>query len=437
MAILYLRSTDGDDADDGSTWALAKATLAGAFAAASAGDTIYVSDNHAETQASLMTLNPPGTEAAPTRVICVDDTGDPEPPTALATTATVTTTGINNIVNNAGAFLYVRGVSFISGNDIDWLNTTGVGRLEFEQCGMQLTGTATSDRIDLGNGNTQAEHIITFHDCDFVFGSTFQGFIWRAAVRIIGGSISATGSVLTTIVRGHNRNGILFSLENVDLSNLVTELNSNAQPLPSLFLVRNCQLGASVALGTGALTNGAEQLLLNSDSADTNYRLERRTLQGTETSETTVVLDASDGTTTYSRKLVSSADAEDVFPMVSARIVGPYNTTVGSSQTATIEIVTDNVTLTDAECWIRLTYMGTSGRPLALAVDDRDADWPLGTPANQTTSSAAWTTTGLGTPVKQALSVSFQAEEEGYLVAEVMLAKASTTVYVNPKIDLT
>ena len=37
MAVLYVRSTDGDDADNGSTWALAKATLAGAFAAAAEG----------------------------------------------------------------------------------------------------------------------------------------------------------------------------------------------------------------------------------------------------------------------------------------------------------------------------------------------------------------------------------------------------------------
>ena len=71
MAELFLRSTDGTDSDDGSTWALAKGTLTGAFAAASAGDTIYVSDNHAESQSAEMTLTSPGTNAAPVKVLCV------------------------------------------------------------------------------------------------------------------------------------------------------------------------------------------------------------------------------------------------------------------------------------------------------------------------------------------------------------------------------
>jgi hypothetical protein len=36
----YVRSTDGSDADNGSTWALANATLAGAMTDAAAGDRI-------------------------------------------------------------------------------------------------------------------------------------------------------------------------------------------------------------------------------------------------------------------------------------------------------------------------------------------------------------------------------------------------------------
>ncbi len=49
MANIYVRSTDGNDADSGATWALAKATLGGALAIATSADTIWVSQNHAET----------------------------------------------------------------------------------------------------------------------------------------------------------------------------------------------------------------------------------------------------------------------------------------------------------------------------------------------------------------------------------------------------
>lgn len=143
---------------------------------------------------------------------------------------------------------------------------------------------------------------------------------------------------------------------------------------------------------------------------------------------------ASDGTTPISRRMVSTANSKFFSPLV----LGPisvWNDTIGSSLTATVEIVTDNVTLTDAECWLEVEYLGTSGFPLSLCVSDRSANI-LATPANQTTSSATWTTTGLTTPVRQALSVSFTPQEKGPIQARVMLARASTTVYVCPKIDI-
>src|SRR3990167_8140047 len=95
MAVVYLRSTDGSNLDDGSTWALAKATLAGALSAAGRGGAGYVSQAHAETQGTNMTLTSPGSAASPVNVICVDDSAEPH--TATATTATVTTTGTTSI----------------------------------------------------------------------------------------------------------------------------------------------------------------------------------------------------------------------------------------------------------------------------------------------------------------------------------------------------
>lgn len=103
--------------------------------------------------------------------------------------------------------------------------------------------------------------------------------------------------------------------------------------------------------------------------------------------------------------------------------------------TATIEVITDNVTLTDGECWLEIQYLGTSGVPLGSFLSDAKAD-VLATAANQTTSSETWTTTGLTTPVKQYLRVTFTPQEKGFVHAVVKLAKASTTVYVCPKLAL-
>ena len=112
MAIIYLRSTNGTaDADDGSTWALAKTTLAAALTAAGNGGTVYVSQAHAETQATVMTLTSPGTAANLVKIICVSDAT--APPTTLATTATVTTTGASPI--SFSGFGYCYGVTFNAG----------------------------------------------------------------------------------------------------------------------------------------------------------------------------------------------------------------------------------------------------------------------------------------------------------------------------------
>jgi hypothetical protein len=64
MASVYVRS-GAAGAGTGADWANAYTTLAAAFTAKAAGDVFYVSDDHAETQASAMTLVSPGTAANP------------------------------------------------------------------------------------------------------------------------------------------------------------------------------------------------------------------------------------------------------------------------------------------------------------------------------------------------------------------------------------
>jgi hypothetical protein len=134
--------------------------------------------------------------------------------------------------------------------------------------------------------------------------------------------------------------------------------------------------------------------------------------------------------------MVTNANAE--FPMLTLDMpeLHQWNDTTGSAITATVEILHDSATaLTDKEVWLEVMYLGTSGYPLgSFATDTVDV---LATAANQASSSATWTTTGMANPNKQALSVTFTPQEKGYIVATVRLAKASKTVYVCPKIDIT
>ncbi len=442
----YLRSTDGADVPGGLSWADAFATLAYAFTQMAAGETLFVSQNHAETQASSITATSPGTVANPCLVLCGNDAA--EPPTTLATTATVTTTGNTNIL--IGGSLYVYGITFTAAD------TSGTGTSQihlastsinatvvqiFDNCKLVLRGTSggiPTIRMAASSGGTNSRSLVEFIDTNVQFDDVddriypYINFNWR------GGAIQNLAP--TILFDPQNRALGNVEISGVDLSIMGSgkSLVDVSGPLTQSYCLSNCKLGSSVSLTTGAPVGpgGISVRVVNCDSADTNYRYQKAIYQGDITQETIIVRTggASDGVTPISRKMVSSANPEFFSPLVSDPCI-VRNETVGSSVTATIEVITDNVTLTDAEAWIEVEYLGTSGFPLSLFADDRAADI-LATPANQTSSSVAWTTTGLSTPLKQKLSVTFTPEEKGPIQVRVMLAKASTTMYFCPKVDI-
>jgi len=434
MSIIYVRSTDGSDSDNGSTWALAKATLAGAAAIAVAGDTIYVSHQHAETQASAMAISLPGTEVSPVRVICVNDGA--EPPTASATTATVSTTGANglNIAAANGCF-YVYGITFSSGAHISVQHTSsGSGRVVYESCNFILNNATGSSVIQYGAGSGQVN--CRFINCNCTFGHASQMLqSWIGDLDWTGGAIAGTApTTLFQYVYGTHVN-----CRGVDLSLLGSGKSLGLLGTPSyetVYTFIDCKLGSSVSLTSNNPSHKSWAKIVNSDSGDTNYRYQKTVYEGSVYSESTIVRTggASDGTTAISRKMVSSADSEYFAPLESDPII-VWNETTGSSLTATVEVITDNVTLTNAEAWLEVEYLGTSGFPKGSLATDRSASL-VATAANQTTSTETWTTTGLTTPVKQKLEVSFTPQEKGLVRCKVMLAKPSTTMYFCPKVSI-
>ena len=455
MAILYVRSTDGNDADNGSTWALAKATLVGAFTAASAGDTIYVSDNHAETQASTMTLTPPGTAANPVYVICVDDSA--EPPTALATSATITATG-SNAINITTGFAYFYGITF-RGATSGTQGCVGVGNGVASPYGFVLkncsigsgAGPTSSAFINIGSIQSTSDDQLVMFDNVTVYSVNVNQqfvvnggrFIWKNTPSALLGTAFPTTYLHTGTAGQVNK----YILRGVDLSALGSGKNliQIGRASCAAITLINCTLNASVTLLTGTHPGpgGIITNLINCDSGDTNYFKYHNDYAGTILQETTIVRTggATNGVTAVSREMVSSANAKKFYPLtLSNENFGGdlvvWNETT-SSITLTVHIVTDNVTLTDQECWLEVEYLGTSASTLSSFSDDADSITDLllgGSAGNQTTSTETWTTTGLTKPVKQQLSVTITPAEKGPIYCKVHLAKASTTVYVCPKV---
>lgn len=441
MASIYVYS-GAAGAGTGADWANAYTTLTAAIAGGAAGDTYYVAHDHAESTAGAVTLSWKGTPAAPDRCLCVNRAGTVPPVAAdLRTTATVTTTGANAFAS-AGGSLYCYGVNFMVGTGASaasgtYVATTIDRKHVYESCTFGLATTSgTSANIFGGTSGDQTELI----NCSVSFGLATQdvrastsGLTWRN-----NGTAAVTGATLPTLFsEAPGRGEMLFS--GLDLSNLgsgKTLVQSSAGTL-SKATFRNCKLDAAVTIASGAVGPSATVDLIGCGATGVSSRNERHRYQGVLTTETTIVRTsgASDGTTPYSWKIVTTANNKRDFPFECFDL-SIMNEAVAAPMTLTVHTVTDNVTLTDAEIWLEAAYLGSAATPIVSRISDANAT-VLTTAANQASDSGtAWTTTGLTTPLKQKLEVTFTPEMAGVVRFRVKIAKASTTVYVCPLAEL-
>lgn len=419
-------------------WSAAHAKMSNSAAWMAAGDRLFVGDAHANTENNGNTIAFPGTSALPNIVLCVSEAGSVPPVSAdLRTTAQEAPTGGSAITITGCHYSY--GIKYIASNNFtagaaNAVAASGV----FDNC---VIGCGTGSHIYIGSLNISLyPNLQVFKTTNFQFGATTSRlsigcpFVWE------GGSI--VGATLPTILFAYIHGasytcgrGFILGVDLSTLGSGKSLVDVSTSQWPNIF-IKDCKLGASVAMTSGiSLGRGGPILdIVNADSADTNYRFYRFRYSGEIFHETTVVRTggATDGTTPVSRKMTTSANAALLGPLESDWI-SYWNEITGSSVTITIEVITDNVTLKDSEAYIEVEYLGTAGFPLGNYANDRVAD-VLAAAVNQDSSTVAWTTTGLATPVKQKLSVTITPQEKGLFRARVCLAKASTTMYFDPLI---
>jgi hypothetical protein len=157
---------------------------------------------------------------------------------------------------------------------------------------------------------------------------------------------------------------------------------------------------------------------------------------GNFSSENTVVRvnGASNGSFPSSFKLTSFTTVAYPSNTLNTNEILYWNNVTGTPITVSAEILTNGVTLTDAECWIEVSYYGSSSSPVLSYIADVKTN-VFSTAANQSASTAVWISAP-GTPVTQKLSVTFTPQQKGFISAVVKLAKPSTTVYVCPKLEV-
>lgn len=432
MASYYVYSGAGG-AGTGADWANAFTTLDGAFSGKAAGDVFYVADDHAQTQASALTLTSPGTAASPCFVYCVLRTGGSVPPVSadLRTTATITTTG-NNAISFGNQHTYFYGVTLNAGTGAVTANiasTAAQTYLFFESCALRKLGTSANTaalNFNATNG------LYRFKNTTVQFGATGDGVGLAGFVEWTATSSAITGATIPTTLFSNSNAGQLL-IEGVDLSALgsgttVVGMTSGG----GRWLFKDCKIGSSVTVASAPTAPNGWVSLVRADSGDTNYRTEKFSYAGTLTTETTIVRTggASDGTTPIAWKVVTTANSERIYPFECFPI-SIWNETVGSSVTVTVECRGASIPNLD-EMWMDVEYLGTSGFPIGTFATTGHADL-LATGTANSSSTESWG----GSTSSFALSKTITPQEKGPITCYIKVAKASSTYYIDPKITLT
>ena len=375
------------------------------------------------------------------QTLCVNRAGS-TPPTAadLTTGATITSSSASGHVIYGRCPVYHYGITYVvtGSNAPIYFNNTNLSIFKthyLKNCALYLNHTGSSAWVAVQNCKAVLDNTtIQFGNTSQTISQANGELIWLNTASAIPGAtlptalfnpLSGGSSQLQTTVRG------------VDLSAITGSLvkNNNAAQIKILF--DSCKIASGVTRYTLTSVQDTQALVELVNCYDgTNILSEIHTNAGDVTTEFTITLSsgATDNVGTFSHKMVSNTNIDKWANPLEGFWLDMNYTTTGSSKTATVEIIS-STTLNNDEIALYLQYEGTSSSSVASFANSLPAT-VLTTASAVTSSTASWNAQP-GSPVKQKLQVTFTPQTAGRLRGQVRLGKASTTVYVNPKITVT
>jgi len=410
------------------------------------GNTVYVGDNHAETQATSITIA--GTYALMGRVLCHSAAGS-YPPSTLTTGASITVTAGGNLTIRPSGPFYFYGLSFVAdaiSGGVVFGGSSVQGEYYLDNCALRLTSASTA-YIQLGSATASAWNVVVFNNTTVRFAAVshyilyaFAQFTWKNT-----GQVLASGSsVPTTLLSGGiSSSGWIDSvlLEALDLSQLTGSLfaNTAGASIGSL-TIKDCKLNATTTLTT-PINTGMTVQLAASDSSATSYKSSRITYEATETTETSIVRTGGyvdPASQAQSRKIITTANPQWLRPYA-AQPLSIWNATTGSPRTVTVygTVNAGSLPLND-EIWLDVSYLGSGTFPLGsvatstkakvldagVAVASDSSVWSGLAPTNDTFESATATNVTLS---NGNLTVTSTATSSGDCGAHVMAAGGRTS----------
>lgn len=434
-------------ANNGTSWADAYTTLAAVITAQGSNPTrIFVASDHSELVSAALTF-PAAVQSQQYQLISVDRTSGFPPTVEQAGASIRSTDSVDLTLNNS---FYSKGVFWAAGNGgattrniVLSHSVNGLPHVyRIIGGGLELKNTAAASRIIIGGAGLAPRNSEAFIEgSELRFGNVGQGVQSRNCAIFIRDGNTA-GSAITEFIKSFSDVGASLEVFGVDLSSCATGINLLAANITgagqAIFNCIKMPTGwTGDLIGTLPVNSALTAIATNVDAGDTNYRMSMTGGAYRVRSETAIYRNggASNGTTPISWKYeIASTPIYPVHVTESLPIIR-WNETTGSPVTATIHVLTDGVTLHDDDAWLEVVYLDAAGNPLgALVSDERPSQ--LAAAADQDASTATWTTTGITSPVKQKLSVTFTPQEKGFIQARVRVARSSTTIYVCPNVEV-
>lgn len=453
MATVYVNS-GAAGAGTGADWTNAFTTVTAALSGRASGDIIYVHKTHSVTAGAAITWTLINGNLS---IICVDkDASDAWSTGAVEKVGTFN--GIFTIaqVSTSSLFVYGMTIGGATGNQGNGNTIIGAaagangGTIEFNTCTFTMESTNTSSgQIRLG-GAAQADSrglVIDFNDCTFNLpnhaGSAGIIGMGQCRVHITNPTIGFFGASKPTV--------LFFARDDssapgdLTVSGDLSGFNSTSGVLVGVgnfgagsMLFKGCKLSTSTtSITSGTWPGNASSITLrNVDSGDTLTTFEYRNRLGTLTEDTATYAasGASFNSTPVSWQIVTTAACDEYNPFV-APLLSIWNTST-SAQTATVETLWDSATgLKDTEIWLEIAYLSSASFPLYTVADDRNATPFVSSGTAQATSAVTWTE-ALTNDNEQYVSVAFTAADVGIVEGHVYVARASTTLYIDPLLRL-
>jgi hypothetical protein len=370
MTTKFVWSGSGNTTYNGASWETSYANLTSAYAAVTAGDTIFVAHDHAETTpgATSLTFTSPGTPSNLLKVICQNRTTG-----VAAATANVAVVGNFGITFFGSTYFYgiqfVRPVgSAVGGNFLIQSQATATANFAaksiYESCKFSHnTGNSAASIISF-LALDQTSLTVVLSNTVLSFANTSQGIALRGANVIWKNTPSAivnTAIVPTSFLKPIGTSTIAGSLliEDVDLSALgaSTTLFPDVVSLANRIVMKRVRLGPSVTITSGIQANTGQRIvLMGCASSGGVVRHEKYDKKGTSVQDRNIIRT---GGSTISKKITTTAFSSWFDPHVSLPWT-VFNTDTGTNTLTVCGVYNSTVLPNNDEIWISADYLNTA-----------------------------------------------------------------------------